>query len=286
MGKFIGKFMNSFITIVAVLSIFVIFVLILFSDKILAVKDTDIVLTSDSQSIKVTFDSDPLIMDGTNVDLMQGVTAVDGNGKDISDKVSASVVNGNNKKNIIYSVNGSDYDLETFQREIKLEDYKGPSILIKEGEYSCNINDIESYISKLTTSGAITADDGYGNDISSEIHLSSSNTIEGTGIQVVELMVKNKFDDTAKTNMNINVTGKYERPTGSSVNANSGQSSSSNGAVVSSNGSGTNITISADEPGKSDVPTGDNSTKVLIFSIPVLMAMTLLIFLYRKKKDN
>lgn len=286
MIKFIGKFMNSFITVVAVLSIFVIFVLILFSDKILAVKDTDIVLTSDSQSIKITFDSDPLVMDGSDIDLMQGVTAVDGTGKDISDKVSASVINDTNKKKIIYSVNGSDYNLETFQREIRLENYKKPSISIKEGEYSCNINNIENYISKLTTSGAITADDGYGNDISSEIHLSPSNTIEGTGIQVIELMVKNKFDDTVKTNMSINVTGKYERPTGSSANTNRGQSSSSNGAVVSQNSAGTNITISADEPGKSDVPTGDNSVKVLIFLVPVLVSMALLIFLYRKRKDN
>lgn len=284
-----SRFLSSFITVVAVMSIFGIFAIIVFSDTILAVRNTDIVISSDDEEeVKVLFETNPLVIDGKDTNLMQGVKATDELGNDITNKVSASVITGNSGKIIVYSINGSEYQLEAYQRNLTLDKYKKPKIVVKQADYSCNINNIESYIKKMIETGAITADDGFGNDISSEIYLSPTNDIEGSGLQVVELVVRNKFDDTAKISLTINVTGKFERATSvpnTNDNNNSNNSNNTSNVTTSTDGAGVSVVIPAGEPGKSqDVPTGDSTTRVWLLSIPMIIALAGAIVMYRKKE--
>lgn len=202
-----NKAINIIVTTLSVISIAVILLLVFFADSLLAVDNSDNVITTTTQSVNISFDTDPLILDGTSIDLMQGVEAKDDSGNDVTKLVSASVVNEGNEKYVMYSVNSSDYNLETFKRGLQLKNYKGPSIAIKNTTYTCDINNIDSYIMSLIEAKSIKASDGYGNDISSNVYVDPSVQLKKAGTQNITLIVKNSLADTARKNISIKITG-------------------------------------------------------------------------------
>ena len=185
--------------------------LILFADVILKDDTVYTFITTTSESIDITFETDPLVLDGTNLNLMQGVKAVSESGADVTDLVDALVVNDGNEKVVMYSVNDSRYNLETFKRGLRLENYRGPSITVrsagKNANYICDINEIEDYIYTLIVAGRITASDGYGNDISQNVYVDPNVDIREAGIHDITLMVKNAFADVVRKNITIKITG-------------------------------------------------------------------------------
>lgn len=159
--------------------------LILFADVILKDDTVYTFITTTSESVDITFETDPLVLDGTNLNLMQGVKAISDSGDDVTELVDALVVNENNEKVVMYSINDSRYNLETFKRGLKLENYKGPSITVKSAgenaKYVCDINELDDFIYKLILAERVTADDGYGNDISQNVYIDPSVKIEYAG---------------------------------------------------------------------------------------------------------
>ena len=103
-----------------------------------------------------------------------------------------------------------DYELETFKRGLKLNNYRLPSINIKKKSYTCDINEIDDYIKNLIADGTISADDGFGNDISSGIYRDNSMQIKTAGNYNIPLTLKNAFADTANQTISVKVTGKLE----------------------------------------------------------------------------
>lgn len=206
----LGRIINFLITFLAVVCTFIVIVLILFSDIIFAVKDKGGSVSTSAKTVTINFDTDPLVIDGKDIDFMQGVTALDEYENDVTNLVNVSVINENNKKVLAYSVNGDSYELETFQRGLKLSNYKLPSINIKKKSYTCDINEIDDYIKNLIADGTISADDGFGNDISSGIYRDNSMQIKTAGTYNIPLTLRNAFSDTANQTISVKVTGKLE----------------------------------------------------------------------------
>ncbi|MEE0930461.1 MAG: hypothetical protein UIM53_05630 [Acutalibacteraceae bacterium] len=206
-----GKFFRFIITALSVISVFVVLFLVFFSDNLLAEDTSSNVITNSLKTVNITFDTDPLILSKTNLDLMAGVHATDENGENIIDWINASVIDEGDNKVVMYSVNKSDYKLEAFRRELQMENYNEPSISIKEEKYNCNINELYSYIRVLIASGKITADDGFGNDISSNIYIDPSEEFNESGTYDITLMIKNSFSDVAQKEISINLTGEIEK---------------------------------------------------------------------------
>lgn len=207
------KTLNTIVTGLAVISIGIIVLLLMFADIFLKVDSSSNSLTITTESINVSFDTDPLVIDGTDLNLMQGVTAKSDSEKDVVDLIDASVVNDNGQKVIMYSVNDSNYNLETFERGLQLKNYTGPSISIKKSNYSCDLNEIDSYIMQMIDAEYIVAKDGFGNDISGSVYVDPDLKITKAGRQDITLIVKNSFADSARQDITINITGKLEENT-------------------------------------------------------------------------
>ncbi len=203
------RIINFLINILAISGTLIVIVLVCFSDMILEVKDTGTSAISSNKSVSVHFDPDPLVINNSEVDLMKGVEAVDEDGIDITDKLSSSVVNENNKKFVVYSVNGSKYDLQNFKRGLTLRNYKLPSIKIIKSSYTCDINEVDEYIKTLITDGQISGDDGLGNDISSGIYRDKTAVqITKAGNYDVPLVLENIFGDEVRKEVRLKITGK------------------------------------------------------------------------------
>ncbi|MEE1281265.1 MAG: dockerin type I domain-containing protein [Acutalibacteraceae bacterium] len=209
------RVLNTAVTTLSIICAIVTIVLIIFADVILKDNNVYTLITTTTESINIVFETDPLVLDGTDLSLMQGVTATSESGDDVTALVDAMVVNENNKKVVMYSVNDSRYSLETFKRGLELRNYKGPSISIRtldeDSNYTCDINEIENYIFTMMDAGYITADDGYGNDISQNVYISPDVNITEAGKQNIKLLVKNSFADFAEKEITIKITGELAR---------------------------------------------------------------------------
>lgn len=207
------KTINIIITTIAIICTSVTLFLVLFANAILKVDSSSNVIISTTDSVSITFDEDPLVLDGTSFDLLEGVTAVDSSGMNITHKVDASVMNLEDEKVIVYSINDPNYSLETFERGLKLENYDGPSIKLKDTGFCCNINKLETYIVEMIDNGNISAEDGFGNDISNNIYIDPSVKITVKGLHKLPIMVKNSYGDFETKEMKINITGKLKTNT-------------------------------------------------------------------------
>ena len=208
------KAINVGIRALSIICMIVTIFLILFADIILKDNTVYTFITTTSESVDMTFETDPLVIDGTNLNLMQGVKAISESGDDVTDLVDAMVVNENNQKIVMYSINDSRYNLESFKRGLQLKNYKGPSISIKSAgkgsRYTCDINYIDDYIYKLIVAKCIVAKDGFGNDISQNVYVDPSVQITEAGIHKITVMVKNSFADTVKNTVTIKITGELK----------------------------------------------------------------------------
>ncbi|MCI6008366.1 immunoglobulin-like domain-containing protein [Oscillospiraceae bacterium LCP25S3_E10] len=204
-----NRVIKPIVTVIAVLSIIAVIFTILFADSLLKSDKGNTAVVTTTKSVNITFDTDPLILkDGKNIDLMSGVSATDSQGNDVTKLVKASVTNSsNNEKSIMYSINDSDYNLETTKRGLQLLNYKGPKIAVKHTTYTCDINEIDSYIKSMVSAKCIVATDGYGNDISSALYVDSAVQVKAAGNQKVRLTVKNSFADSVSRDIVVNVTG-------------------------------------------------------------------------------
>ncbi|MDD6446421.1 MAG: hypothetical protein PUF87_00865, partial [Ruminococcus sp.] len=121
-----NRVIKPIVTVIAVLSIIAVIFTILFADSLLKSDKGNTAVVTTTKSVNITFDTDPLILkDGKNIDLMSGVSATDSQGNDVTKLVKASVTNSsNNEKSIMYSINDSDYNLETTKRGLQLLNYK------------------------------------------------------------------------------------------------------------------------------------------------------------------
>ncbi len=193
-----------------IISTVIIIVLLFFSNNLFKKDVTEDADTRTERQVKITFDTDPLVVENAGVSLMEGVKAVDENGKDVTNLVSTAVVGDGDDKVVVYSVNGDEYGLETFERGLQLKGYRGPMITVRRTKYGCDINDLTDYLDVLIRSDMVNAKDGFGNDISQQVYIDPTQTVENPGEIEITLMVENKFADVDKNTVLIEVTGVLE----------------------------------------------------------------------------
>ena len=203
------RIINFLITILAISGTLIVIILVLFADMILEVKDTGTTIMSSTKNVTVEFKSDPLVIEDKEVDFMRGVTAVDEDGINVTNKLNSSVISEDNKKFVVYSINDTKYDLQNFKRRLIIQNYKLPTIKVRKSSYTCDINEIDEYIKTLIADGQITGDDGLGNDISSGIYRDKTSVqITKAGTYDVPLVLNNVFNDEARQEVRLKVTGK------------------------------------------------------------------------------
>ena len=123
------------------------------------------------QQTKMEFENEAVHYDGTGaLDLMEGVHAVDADGGDVTDLVTAVVSAGDNitEKRIRYSVFSDDGEETVGYRQLILENYTGPSIETADA-LSLEAEELSDPAVHLSESGQMTVQDGFGKDAADQV---------------------------------------------------------------------------------------------------------------------
>lgn len=157
-------------------------------------------------------ESDEIVYNGQGeLDLMQGVKAYNGEGKDITDKVSAVVTaEGTMGRKIVrYSFEDSSGKTVTKKRTLVLKNYRGPSLDVS-NSIKINAKDLKDIINILHKSGELKADDGYSKDITSSVTCIREKLYTNT--YKMTFNVTNAYGDSVSKSVDVFITGDVKDP--------------------------------------------------------------------------
>lgn len=161
-------------------------------------------------TVRLEFENEALHYDGTGaLNLMEGVRAVDADGSDVTDQVTAVVSAGDNmtKKRIRYSVFSDDGEETVGYRQLILENYTGPSIETADA-LSLEAEELSDPAVHLSESGQMTVQDGFGKDAADQVTWIREKTAPGT--YDITFTYVNQFSDTAERTVPVSVNGETE----------------------------------------------------------------------------
>lgn len=161
-------------------------------------------------TVRLEFENEALHYDGTGaLNLMEGVRAVDADGSDVTDQVTAVVSAGDNmtKKRIRYSVFSDDGEETVGYRQLILENYAGPGIETAD-TLSLDAEELSDPAVHLSESGQMTVQDGFGKDAADQVTWIREKTAPGT--YDITFTYVNQFSDTAERTVPVSVNGETE----------------------------------------------------------------------------
>lgn len=163
-------------------------------------------------TVRLEFENEAVHYDGTGaLDLMEGVHAVDADGGDVTDLVTAVVSAGDNdnitEKRIRYSVFSGDGEETVGYRQLILENYTGPSIETAD-TLSLEAEELADPAVHLSESGQMTVQDGFGKDAADQVTWIREKTAPGT--YDITFTYVNQFGDTAEQTAPVTVNGETE----------------------------------------------------------------------------
>lgn len=161
-------------------------------------------------TVRLEFENETVHYDGTGaLDLMEGVHAVDADGGDVTDQVTAVVSAGDNmtKKRIRYSVFSDDGEETVGYRQLILENYMGPTIETAD-TLSLEAEELADPAVHLSESGQMTVQDGFGKDAADQVTWIREKTAPGT--YDITFTYVNQFSDTAERTVPVSVNGETE----------------------------------------------------------------------------
>ena len=153
-------------------------------------------------TVRLEFENEALHYDGTGaLNLMEGVRAVDADGSDVTDQVTAVVSAGDNitEKRIRYSVFSGDGEETVGYRQLILENYMGPTIETAD-TLSLEAEELADPAVHLSESGQMTVQDGFGKDAADQVTWIREKTAPGT--YDITFTYVNQFSDTAERYVN------------------------------------------------------------------------------------
>lgn len=215
------KILNIIKYVIVVLSVCVVAFLFIFQGDISAyfeeLKGADISISADEDlgSSYIATPAEDLEYDGTGeIDYMDGVTATDTDGTDITDEITFTVIAGDvfNEKTVRYSVFNSNYQLITKDRTLILTNYEGPSITM-DTDVDFDEYDLSSIVDDLAEDGILSATDGYGGDITDDIVFSYTLINSNSSLYQVVFSVNNEYGDTDSVSFNTTITADDDVPT-------------------------------------------------------------------------
>lgn len=161
-------------------------------------------------TVRLEFENEAVHYDGTGaLDLMEGVHAVDADGGDVTDLVTAVVSAGDNitEKRIRYSVFSGDGEETVGCRQLILENYMGPTIETAD-TLSLEAEELADPAVHLSESGQMTVQDGFGKDAADQVTWIREKTAPGT--YDITFTYVNQFSDTAERTVPVSVNGETE----------------------------------------------------------------------------
>lgn len=161
-------------------------------------------------TVRLEFENEALHYDGTGaLNLMEGVRAVDADGSDVTDQVTAVVSAGDDiaEKRVRYSVFSGDGEETVGYRQLILENYTGPSIETADA-LSLEAEELADPAVHLSESGQMTVQDGFGKDAADQVTWIREKTAPGT--YDITFTYVNQFSDTAERTVPVSVNGETE----------------------------------------------------------------------------
>lgn len=168
------------------------------------------VTTVPQKQYTIKLDSSSLVYKN-GVDFMEGVTATDEDGKDLTQYVTVSCkpTNDIHKKLLTYSLNLSGYEIKSVEMQLIVGDeYKGPSIKQSSEKFEIPLNKIGSLSAEIAKSNAVETDDGFGGSCAISAQIDSPDITVGDYVATVT--AQNIFGDTASIKMVVTVTEKAD----------------------------------------------------------------------------
>lgn len=199
----VNKVSKIISVVVAVICVAVlIYLIFFFGDN---QKPQEDVVTLSQKQYTISFDADEL--EYTNeTDFMNGVTAQDENGVDLTKYVTVSCkpTKDMRKKKLTYSINRAGYEIESFERILVVSgEYNGPSITYNGTAFEIPIDRLGSISSEIAQSGIVDTDDGFGGKCS--LTAVFNNEITEIGDYAVTVTAQNIFGDTASVKVAVSV---------------------------------------------------------------------------------
>lgn len=157
--------------------------------------------------ISITFEPEVLTYDGSGeLDLMEGVLAEDGEGRDVTDQVQAILTaegTGTEKK-IRYSVFDEEGRETTEVRTLEMRNYNGPSLFV-EDPLEISAEDLNGLAEILQQRGQLSADDGFSRSVPEAVTWVRQKT--GEGIYEITFTLRNAYLDEAAVTVSARITG-------------------------------------------------------------------------------
>ncbi len=156
-------------------------------------------------SYQFYFDPETLTYDGQgSLNLLEGVSLVSDTGMESEAKIFASIVSGSSRseKTITYTADTESGRTEA-SRRLKLVDYEGPSIELPEVMPVVDDSTKDNILALMTGDQSISADDGFGNDISGAVTVKYNTDSTTPRTLYYIFTVKNTFDDSAEASAEV-----------------------------------------------------------------------------------
>lgn len=164
------------------------------------------VTTTPQMQYQIVFD-EPELHYALGTDFMQGVTAKDDDGNDLTQYVTVSCkpTNDIKRKALTYSINKSGYEIQGFERALIVDDdYKGPSITYNGSGFEIPIDKIGSLSTEIAKNEDVETDDGFGGKCSVSAVINSQD-IE-IGDYSATVTAHNILGDSASIKISVTVT--------------------------------------------------------------------------------
>lgn len=165
------------------------------------------VRTREKETVSIVFEPEILEYDGAGeLDLMEGVTALGEDGRDLTDQVQAVLTpdGQDNEKKIRYAVFTEDGEETTRTRTLCLEGYTGPDLNVA-GSLELDAGDLEDLVEILKEREELTADDGFSRDASDQV--SWVRRRQGEGKYSITFTLRNDFYDEDTCTVEASVSG-------------------------------------------------------------------------------
>lgn len=156
--------------------------------------------------------SGDLFYDGSqDLDLLSGVYADDGKGNDVTHTVNATITGDGTltKKVVRYTFFDANNKSVTQTRNLIMDNYTGPSIKVSTN-IKITADDLDDIINVLQKNGWLSADDGYGNDITDTV--SCLRELVSEDKYKLTFHVVNKFADAKSVSVQAEISGNVENP--------------------------------------------------------------------------
>ena len=160
----------------------------------------------------ISFDANEIIFDGTApLDLMAGVHANDGKGNDITSSVNAIITSdGTQSRKIVrytcFDANGHSL---TATRTLVMKNYSGPSLSVSQ-PLQLDAADLVNLITHMQTNNLISAYDGFGRNITSQVTCLREPV--STGLYKMTFRIANEYQDEKTVAVYANISGKVDDP--------------------------------------------------------------------------